>query len=495
MNLTSLLKRISTTLLAAVFAYHHAVASLLSDLWFFILSVTEAIDDLYNVVAVSSFYDSRVWLSWLFVLLFCLLSWCFEHDNFVNKRVHIFELNLNLISTCTYSLIAAENLLSNIESIWRNNISLEKVIIIVALLMILRLFYVTDALLLIAWLYVKELRSTFFFRVATCFMILVLLVWVVFDINSSLRFSTERFFYRRILNFIIVSLWAFSKIFLTDLLLLLLRYTRDFQDKVLSIFCVDISWTAAFVIQSIVDSRYWFIVWSEHSSENDLFPDDKKYSGLHAVFSLSQTELNDALDNDDQLINVTQTYVFNIHQARDEITKFEEGNIWSFTERNLWLLWLLQVNLLKFIIYLRNLTLIYTLGFVILIALSMSLVIVSLLYHDFVKPLQPLLRVHSALKIRNIYLSVILLSTSLWGVIFWFNPVMIVLDFLTRWVVALARPGLFMPVTHVGWTDLNQMVALILNGVLSLLFSLLEIGPRIRELLTVVWIKVSSRWR
>lgn len=361
--------------------------------------------------------------------------------------------------------------------------------------MILRLFYVTDALLLIAWLYVKELRSTFFFRVATCFTILVLLVWVVFDINSSLRFSTERFFYRRILNFIIVSLWAFSKIFLTDLLLLLLRYTKDFQDKVLSIFCVDISWTAAFVIQSIVDSRYWFIVWSEHSSENDLFSDGKKYSGLHAVFSLSQTELNDALDNDDQLINVTQTYVFNIHQARDEITKFEEENIWSFTERNLWLLWLLQVNLLKFIIYLRNLTLIYTLDFVILIALSMSLVIVSLLYHDFVKPLQPLLRVHSALKIRNIYLSVILLSISLWGVIFWFNSVMIVLDFLTRWVVALARPGLFMPVTHVGWTDLNQMVALILNEVLSLLFSLLEIGPRIRELLTVVWIKVSSRWR
>lgn len=72
---------------------------------------------------------------------------------------------------------------------------------------------------------------------------------------------------------------------------------------------------------------------------------------------------------------------------------------------------------------------------------------------------------------------------------------MVVLDFLTRWVVALARPGLFMPVTHVGWTDLDQMVALILNGVLPLLFSLLEIGPRIRELLTVVWIKVSSRWR
>ncbi len=495
MNLTPLLKRISTTLLAAVFAYRQAVASSLSDLRSSILSVTEAIDDLYDVAAVSSFYGSKAWLSWLFVLLFCLLSRCFEHDNFVNKRAHIFGLDLNLISACAYPLIAAGNLLSNIEPIWRNNVSLEKVTIIVAPLMVLRLFYATDALLLIAWLYVKGLRSTFFFRVATCFTVLVLPVWVVFDINSSLRFPTERFFYRRILNFIIVNLWAFSKIFLTGLLLLLLRYTRGFQDKVLPIFCVGISWTAAFVIQSIVDSRYWFIVWSEHPSENGLFPGGKKYSELHAVFSLSQAELNDALDNGDQLINVTQTYVFNIHQARDEATKFEGGNIWPFTERNLWLLWLLQANPLKFTIYLRDLALTYTLGFVILIALSMGLVIVSLLYHDFVKPLQPLLRVHSALKTRNIYLSVILLSTSLWGVIFWFNPVMVVLDFLTRWVVAIARPGLFMPVTHVRWIDLNQMVALILNGVLSLLFSLLEIGPRIRELLTVVWIKVSSRWR
>lgn len=213
------------------------------------------------------------------------------------------------------------------------------------------------------------------------------------------------------------------------------------------------------------------------------------------MFSLSQAGLNGALDNGDQLINVTQTYVFNIHQARDEATKFEGGNIWPVTERNLWLLWLLQANPLKFTIYLRDLALTYNLGSVILIALSMGLVIVSLLYHDFVKPLQPLLRVHSALKTRNFYLSVILLSTSLCGVIFWLNPVMVVLDFLTRWVVALARPGLFMPVTHVGWTDLDQMVALILNGVLPLLFSLLEIGPRIRELLTVVWIKLSSRWR
>lgn len=335
MDLTSLLKRFSTTLLAAVFAYRHAVASPLPDLRSSILSVTEATDDLYGVAAVSSFYGPGAWLSWLFVLLSCLLSRCFGHDNSANKRAHIFGLDLNLISACAYPLIAAGNLLSNIGPIWRNNVPLEKVAIIAAPLMVLRLFYAAGALLLIAWLYVKGPRSTSFFRVATCFTVLVLPVWVVFDINSSLRFPTERFFYRRILNFISVGLWAFSKIFFTGLLLLSLRSIRGSQDKVLPVFCVGISWTAAFVIQSIVDSRYWSIVWSEHPSENGLFPGGKKYSGLHAVFSLSQAGLDGALDNGDQLINVTQTYVFNIHQARDEATKFEGGNIWPVTERNL----------------------------------------------------------------------------------------------------------------------------------------------------------------
>jgi hypothetical protein len=62
MDLTSLLKCGSTTLLAAVFAYRHAVASSLPDPRFSIQSVTEASDDLYGVAAVSSFYGPGAWL-------------------------------------------------------------------------------------------------------------------------------------------------------------------------------------------------------------------------------------------------------------------------------------------------------------------------------------------------------------------------------------------------------------------------------------------------
>ena len=60
--------------------------------------------------------------------------------------------------------------------------------------------------------------------------------------------------------------------------------SRGSSYKVLAVSCIGLSWIAAFVMQSVVDLSYSCIIWSEQPPGNDLFPDGRKYSGLHSVF-------------------------------------------------------------------------------------------------------------------------------------------------------------------------------------------------------------------
>ena len=418
-----------------------------------------------DISTVSSFYGPGAHLSWILVTLSCFIDLIYRSSSSsdgspTTKRAHMLGIDLNLISCGAYPLVAACNVLWHSRGIISGSLDpVNDAPAISAALLVLRSFYVFGPILVAAMMWRRG-------RWIYWLLLLYMIIHAFSDHILRITQRSEGLFIRgwmaRTSEYEMVFMYGMG---FFGILLRMFETERSFSRRFTGwegtawiagvwVFCV--------AVETFVDFCYGQHVWNLTILE---LPPNQAL-GLPSVYVIPAASANGLL-----VAGQEQNLLKQLYSGLQQLTAFrlylaqkkKLPNRWKFVERSVGASSIIELapETLDHVQFLLRTVFLCTIEIGLLIWFLMSWFVGrNLRLFGFRK--------------RALIIPGMLCAMEA----FWDDVMCHVTDFIVRVVTMVGRPNRLFPVTSAGWLDLDQMAALLLNGIAPVLFSVWSLFVR-----------------